>query len=130
MHVVALRDVLASYEAKCYRAGALSAARKRQDFSMRPEMMRLEFLRHATAPPIRRRARHWLHEGAGGPGRCYLKGHAGNAAKRFLTGAKCNFRHIPAWLRVLLWLVFGGAVGSDTFADALCLALSTYGAQQ
>src|SRR6476620_6627059 len=34
-------------------------------------------------------------------GRCYLKGHAGDAANAILTAAGYNFRRILAWLRIL-----------------------------
>src|SRR5260221_10105461 len=35
-------------------------------------------------------------------GRCYLKGHAGDAANAILTAAGYNFRRILAWLSILL----------------------------
>ena len=35
-------------------------------------------------------------------GRCYLKGHAGDAANAILTAVGHNFRRILAWLRMLL----------------------------
>ncbi len=35
-------------------------------------------------------------------GRCYLKGHAGDAANAILIAAGHNFRRILAWLRALL----------------------------
>ena len=35
-------------------------------------------------------------------GRCYLKGHAGDAANAILTAVGYNFRRILAWLRRLL----------------------------
>ncbi len=35
-------------------------------------------------------------------GRCYLKGHTGDAANAILTAAGYNFRRILAWLRMLL----------------------------
>jgi IS5 family transposase len=38
-------------------------------------------------------------------GRCYLKGHAGDAANAILTAAGYNFRRILAWLRSLLRLI-------------------------
>ena len=38
-------------------------------------------------------------------GRCYLKGHAGDAANAILTAAGYNFRRILAWLRTLLRLI-------------------------
>jgi IS5 family transposase len=38
-------------------------------------------------------------------GRCYLKGHAGDAANAILTAAGYNFRRILAWLRMLLHLI-------------------------
>ena len=38
-------------------------------------------------------------------GRCYLKGHAGDAANAILTAAGYNFRRILAWLRRLLRLI-------------------------
>ena len=38
-------------------------------------------------------------------GRCYLKGHAGDAANTALTAAGYNFRRILAWLRILLRLI-------------------------
>ena len=37
-------------------------------------------------------------------GRCYLKGHAGDAANAILTAAGYNFRRILAWLRIFLRL--------------------------
>ena len=40
-------------------------------------------------------------------GRCYLKGHAGDAANAILTAAGYNFRRILAWLRILLRLILG-----------------------
>jgi hypothetical protein len=39
-------------------------------------------------------------------GRCYLKGHAGDAANAILTAAGYNFRRILAWLRTLLLRLF------------------------
>jgi hypothetical protein len=38
-------------------------------------------------------------------GRCYLKGHAGDAANAILTAAGYNFRRILAWLSILLRLI-------------------------
>jgi transposase, IS5 family len=38
-------------------------------------------------------------------GRCYLKGHAGDAANAILTAAGYNFRRILAWLSRLLRLI-------------------------
>src|SRR5476651_2817838 len=38
-------------------------------------------------------------------GRCYLKGHTGDAANAILTAAGYNFRRILAWLRILLPLI-------------------------
>ena len=38
-------------------------------------------------------------------GRCYLKGHAGDAANATLTAAGYNFRRILAWLRIFLRLI-------------------------
>jgi transposase, IS5 family len=38
-------------------------------------------------------------------GRCYLKGHAGDAADAILTAAGYYFRRILAWLRILLRLI-------------------------
>ena len=38
-------------------------------------------------------------------GRCYLKGHAGDAANAILTAAGYNFRRILAWLRIFLRLI-------------------------
>ena len=38
-------------------------------------------------------------------GRCYLKGHAGDAANAILTAVGYNFRRILAWLRILLRLI-------------------------
>ena len=38
-------------------------------------------------------------------GRCYLKGHAGDAANAILTAAGYNFRRILAWLRIFLSLI-------------------------
>ena len=37
-------------------------------------------------------------------GRCYRKGHAGDAAKAILAAGGYNFRRILAWLRILLRL--------------------------
>ena len=39
-------------------------------------------------------------------GRCYLKGHAGDAANAILTAVGHNFRRILAWLRNLLRSIF------------------------
>ena len=39
-------------------------------------------------------------------GRCYLKGHAGDAANAILTAVGYNFRRILAWLRILLRSLF------------------------
>jgi IS5 family transposase len=39
-------------------------------------------------------------------GRCYLKGHAGDAANAILTAVGHNFRRILAWLRKLLRSIF------------------------
>ncbi len=38
-------------------------------------------------------------------GRCYLKGHAGDAANAILTAAGYNFRRILAWIRIFLCLI-------------------------
>jgi len=38
-------------------------------------------------------------------GRCYLKGHAGDAANAILSAVGHNFRRILAWLRDLLCLL-------------------------
>ena len=38
-------------------------------------------------------------------GRCYLKGHAGDAANATLTAAGYNFRRILAWLRIFLHII-------------------------
>jgi transposase, IS5 family len=38
-------------------------------------------------------------------GRCYLKGHAGDAANAILTAVGYNFRRILAWLSILLRLI-------------------------
>jgi IS5 family transposase len=38
-------------------------------------------------------------------GRCYLKGHAGDAANAILTAGGYNFRRILAWLSILLRLI-------------------------
>ena len=38
-------------------------------------------------------------------GRCYLKGHAGDAANATFTAAGYNFRRILAWLRMFLRLI-------------------------
>jgi IS5 family transposase len=38
-------------------------------------------------------------------GRCYLKGHVGDAANAILTAAGYNFRRILAWLRILVRLI-------------------------
>jgi IS5 family transposase len=40
----------------------------------------------------------------GHPGRCYLKGRAGDAGNAILSAVGYNFRRILAWLRVLLRL--------------------------
>jgi len=39
-------------------------------------------------------------------GRCYLKGHAGDAANAILTAVGYNFRPILAWLKLLLHLIW------------------------
>ena len=44
-------------------------------------------------------------KGQGHLGRCYLKGHAGDAANATLTAAGYNFRRILAWLRIFLRLI-------------------------
>jgi IS5 family transposase len=45
-------------------------------------------------------------------GRCYLKGHAGDAANAVLTAAGYNFRRILAWLRILLRLILSRLMAS------------------
>jgi len=55
-------------------------------------------------------------------GRCYLKGHAGDAANAILTAAGYNFRRILAWLRILLRLIMsllrGALAGRTTLHPA------------
>ena len=43
-------------------------------------------------------------------GRCYLKGHAGDAANAILTAAGYNFRRILAWLRRFLSLILAALI--------------------
>jgi IS5 family transposase len=43
-------------------------------------------------------------------GRCYLKGHVGDAANAVLTAAGYNFRRILAWLGMLLRLILSALV--------------------
>ena len=71
-------------------------------------------------------------------GRCYLKGHAGDAANAILTAAGYNFRRILAWLRMLLRLILSvlmlalagqtnppsGFLTGD-FGVALCVAITS-----
>src|SRR4249919_263546 len=45
-------------------------------------------------------------------GRCYLKGHAGDAANAILTAAGYNFRRILAWLRSLLRLILSALIAA------------------
>lgn len=47
-------------------------------------------------------------------GRCYLKGHAGDAANAILTAAGYNFRRILAWLRILLRLIMAALIVANT----------------
>src|SRR5476651_118416 len=55
-------------------------------------------------------------------GRCYLKGHTGDAANAILTAAGYNFRRILAWLRILLRLILsllrGDLAGRTTLHPA------------
>jgi IS5 family transposase len=55
--------------------------------------------RSAIEPPIA----HMKQQGR--LGRCYLKGHVGDAANATLTAAGYNFRRILAWLGMLLRLI-------------------------
>ena len=43
-------------------------------------------------------------------GRCYLKGHAGDAANAILTAAGYNFRRILAWLSRFLSLILAALI--------------------
>ena len=45
-------------------------------------------------------------------GRCYLKGHVGDAANAILTAAGYNFRRILAWLRILLRLILSALMAA------------------
>ena len=45
-------------------------------------------------------------------GRCYLKGHAGDAANAILTAAGYNFRRILAWLSSLLRLILSALIAA------------------
>jgi IS5 family transposase len=47
-------------------------------------------------------------------GRCYLKGHAGDAANAILTAAGYNFRRILAWIRILLRLIIAALMVANT----------------
>jgi transposase, IS5 family len=48
-------------------------------------------------------------------GRCYLKGHAGDAANAILTAVGYNFRRILAWLRALLCLILSALIAAISF---------------
>ena len=50
-------------------------------------------------------------------GRCYLKGHAGDAANAILTAAGYNFRRILAWLRILLRLILYALMPAPSAAE-------------
>jgi IS5 family transposase len=52
-------------------------------------------------------------------GRCYLKGHAGDAANAVLTAVGNNFRRILAWLRMLLRQILNALLA--TFSIPLAL---------
>ena len=51
--------------------------------------------------------------------RCYLKGHAGDAANAILAAVGYNFRRILAWLRILLRLILARPVASFAINPAL-----------
>jgi transposase, IS5 family len=55
-------------------------------------------------------------------GRCYLKGHAGDAANAILTAAGYNFRRNLAWLRILLRLIMSVLMTDPVAQPALNLA--------
>jgi len=44
--------------------------------------------------------------------RCYLKGHAGDAANAVLSAVGYNFRRILAWLRIFLRLILARMIAS------------------
>ena len=52
-------------------------------------------------------------------GRCYLKGHAGDAANAILTAAGYNFRRILAWLRIFLCLILAAMTTSPNRKQTL-----------
>ena len=39
-------------------------------------------------------------------GRCYLKGRAGDATNAILSAVGYNLRHVLAWLRIILRVIF------------------------
>ncbi len=45
-------------------------------------------------------------------GRCYLKGHAGDAANVILSAVGYNFRRILAWLRLLLTFILTALIAA------------------
>jgi transposase, IS5 family len=51
--------------------------------------------------------------------RCYLKGHAGDAANAVLSAVGYNFRRILAWLRILLRLILAHLIASFAINPAL-----------
>ena len=51
--------------------------------------------------------------------RCYLKGHAGDAANAVLSAVGYNFRRILAWLRILLRLILEHMIASFAINPAL-----------
>ncbi len=51
--------------------------------------------------------------------RCYLKGHAGDAANAILAAVGYNFRRILAWLRILLRLILAHLIASFAINPAL-----------
>ena len=59
-------------------------------------------------------------------GRCYLKGHAGDAANAILTAAGYNFRRFLAWLRILLRLILS-VLMTDPVAQSALLRPAWHG---
>jgi len=51
--------------------------------------------------------------------RCYLKGHAGDAANAILSAVGYNFRRILAWLRILLRLILEHMIASFAINPAI-----------
>jgi IS5 family transposase len=52
-------------------------------------------------------------------GRCYLKGHAGDAANVVLSAVGYNLRLVLKWLRLLLRLVVSAILRSQNLSQTL-----------